>query len=237
MPIYHLTLDRSDWNRYTLEGAHEWTAPPLACGVCGARWKTTGDVYPAVDVEGIRDEYPVGVPALANAAFEALAHRVSPLLPAGATLRPGTEFGPFEGTAKGRFPDLAWAESWTCFFQLDACVRLQKAGISLPVLVPAKLTLPGKGVLPDLLEPQAVPAVDLARESLNEPDRLPCERCGRQPGGFSEFLVNRGTRMPRDVDLCRARNCPTLYLVSSRFAEAADRLGLRGCLVHALPEV
>lgn len=111
--------------------------------------------------------------------------------------------------------------------------KLQERGVMVPPYGRVELDYTGKGTPPDLVEPEALPLLDLARESLTEP----CPRCGRQPGGFREFLVPSGAAMPVGVDICRARNCPTIYIVSEGFAEAVNARGLSGYVLRQLDSV
>src|SRR5689334_22814712 len=172
MQLFELTVDRNDWRRYQIKGEHAWSLPPLACGVCGSRWKTTGEAYPTVNVGELANAYPVTEQQpLRNEEFERLRGQVAHLAPEGAPLQPGASFGPFHGVARGRFFDIVWHESWTMFLQSDAFTQLSEHGVRMPPFAAPCLVSKGRSTtkLPSLVEPEAVPRLDFSLKSLREP--------------------------------------------------------------------
>jgi uncharacterized double-CXXCG motif protein len=234
--LYQLTLDENDWYRYQIEGSHRWSLPPLSCDTCGSTWGTVGEEYPAADLTTLADASAYERSgAVGNVRFEQLRERIRPLVPAEALLRPGTSLGPFVGTAKGTFFDFAWQESWTMLLQEDALLRLHAAGIRMPRCGVPRLSQRGKREIPALVEPEAVPLVEVVRESLDAKERPRCQRCGYKGGRFRMAGVGVDVSVPRDVDIFRARNLPGIYLATERFAEAVRSLGLTGCILKSLP--
>lgn len=234
MRLFQLTLNSNDWNRYLIEGGHQNSLPALSCDTCGSTWKTTGESYPTVELDGALVAALGGRRVLGIDEFTSFRDQLRPLVPAGAPLMPGASFGIFAGTAKGRFFDFAWNESWTMFLQTDAFFRLRDRGVRFPKVGVPKLQFSGKGQFPDLIEPEAVPLIDLSRQGRTQPVAAACLRCGRQPGAFEEFLLDASVIIPQDVDLCRARNNSAVYVVTEHFADAVHSLELTGFVLKEL---
>jgi uncharacterized double-CXXCG motif protein len=232
--LYEITVSPNDWNRYQIEGEHPLSLPPVHCDACKAIWKGRGEAYPGTTSDVIPPDasQPLSVEKLQELRF-----LLGALVPPGAPLYPGAEFGEFRGRARGRFFDFAWHESWTMFLQLDALRRLRDFGVSIPRVAPLHLTPKGSTKVPELVEPVAIPLFELAREGLKDPDVLPCEKCGRVASGFRAFLAPSGAVLPEGVDLCRARNNPGVYIGSELLANAVESLSLTGCVMKPLASV
>ncbi|WP_414682977.1 double-CXXCG motif protein [Longimicrobium sp.] len=57
---------------------------------------------------------------------DALRARLRPLAP------PEADFGLFQGTARGRFGNFAWAANWTMLMKRETDARLREHGVSRP---------------------------------------------------------------------------------------------------------
>lgn len=140
-------------------------------------------------------------------------------------MNPGADLGPFRGSVRGRTYDLVWQERWTVFLEVSAAERLVGRGVDLGRLVPVLAI--AEATTPQFLEPEVIPSVRLAKDSMMDPTAEPCPQCQRVPTGFkSPLVLERG--LPADVDIARARNDPALIFVSERFVEAARELRLLG---------
>jgi uncharacterized double-CXXCG motif protein len=88
----------SGWYTY----GHKWGLPGVHCPECKATWATTGNAYPSVDLSHLpAQEQKKYLPRVEEdmTEFERLCEQVRPLVPPGVPLRPGTEFGPMNGSA------------------------------------------------------------------------------------------------------------------------------------------
>ena len=235
MRFFELTLNSNDWRRYQIEGSHEWSLPALICETCGSRWVAIGEAYPAVVRANVEECFREGSEkAVGNEELDRWRACVRPHVPAAAPLHPGAAFGQFRGRLNGRPLDFAWNESWTMFCHEEVVLRLHELGVRLPPCGTPQLLGKGKTDVPALLEPQAVPVLDFAREGLERPDRERCRRCGRESSGFRRFLVPADAYQETEWDIFRARNCPTVYVVTERFVDAVAQLGLSGCVTREL---
>lgn len=232
--LFQLTLDRNDWNRYQIEGAHRVILPPLSCDLCGETWTSTGEAYPATELEAtIVQELSVRK-VLSFREFEDLRSRLRPILPKGARISPGATLGAFSGVAKGRPFDIAWNERWTMFLSLDVLLRMRSAGVEFGrVSVPALRHL-GRGPAPDLVEPEAVPVIPLSRDGLRQPASAPCAQCGRQAGAFESFVLDASISVPDGCDLFRCVNNSAVYVVTERFAAVVQQQNISGCVLKPL---
>ncbi len=232
MSLYQIGPDDSERgpaNRYELDATHEWGLPGVKCPACGATWAMTGPAFPALDLSGLpsTESYRSGWPVTPDE-LEALRLPLLPLLPGGYVPPPGTEFGPLVGKARGTFvDDFVWVNPWTLLLGREALTKLQDAGLRLPATVAPRLKFRG-GAPAELLELQIEPAGELAEESFAAGGR-PCPACGRDGRRPERFIADTRS-LPADLDIFRARNFPTLILVTGRLVEAARRLGLTGAV-------
>jgi hypothetical protein len=123
------------------------------------------------------------------------------------------------------------------FLREDSFFQLREWGVIFPSVGIPHLRYSGKSNLPIMIEPEAVPLFELSRKGLNHPDLTPCDRCGRQPGGFHDFLVDTPVKVPENIDLFRARNNSAVYVVTERFSTAIRNLGLTGFVLKDLPVI
>ncbi len=221
--------------RTPVEGAHEVSLPALRCGVCGSTWKSVGESYPTAQlVEEIRAKAEARK-VLDIAAFDELRATLRRLVPTDAPLYPGATLGVFTGKVSGRAHDVLWHESWTVFISQGSWDALVRQGVRLPSGTRARLSFKVGSTEVHYIEPEALLCVNLSRSGLKQRERQPCRTCGRQSGGFAEFLVDPAEALPDTTDLARAANNPAVLLASERFANAVRTLGLTGLACKPLP--
>jgi uncharacterized double-CXXCG motif protein len=211
-----------------VEGRHRWALPGgVGCPECGV-WAGVGGAHPAVDLAAWPGEAALrDPPRVSWRQFRELADSL-PLPPAvRAGLRPGTEFGPFEGTVRGGPADFAMGGVDHLLFATPGAVaRLREAGVALPPAVPARLR--GRGPTPTEFVEFDVPLggrLALCGYELRRP--APCPTCGRWERRLERAVLEAGSA-PDGADLLRPANQLTLLLASERFAEAARAAELTG---------
>jgi uncharacterized double-CXXCG motif protein len=159
---------------------------------------------------------------------------VRPLLPSEVHLGPGTEFGPLVGSAKGTFSPLFMPNPWTLLCLRGALEQLNAAGPRGLKGCRTELRFRQKNV-PELLELEIVPYGLLHPDCL-PPDRSPtCRTCGRESFSRPEDPILDEASLPKDFDLFRVANWPTMIIGGERFKEAVERLELEGVICRELP--
>ncbi len=221
-------LDDIPNRRYSgyYEYGHKWNLPGVHCPVCDVTGATTGEAYPSVDLSHLqaqeRQKYSPRVEE-DYAEFERLREQVRPLVPSGARLRAGAQFGPLDGAAWGKFGPLVLAHPWELLMRPEALERLQAEGLRglkgcrtefrfrkkpPPVLLEMELLLRGK-LHSDCL-PERPP---------------PCPKCERDYFKRPEEPILDGATLPEDLDLFRLAGFMTMIIGTERFVEAVRRLG------------
>ncbi|GEN10725.1 Myxococcus xanthus double-CXXCG motif paralogous family [Myxococcus fulvus] len=218
-----------------VNASHRWGLPGLRdCPGCGETWSSSGHAYPSVDLslleehrefEGARPEpYPE---------FMRLRELVRPLAPSGDSLPPGTEFGPLEGKALGKYPSFAWLGSSLLVHHLDL-ESLQEAGLKGLVGCPTALTARQKPVT-DLLELEVLPRGALHPDCFPPDEAPPCSTCGRLGLSRPDEPLLDAASLPTALDLFRVGNFATMVIGTERFKEAVEQLGLDGLTFRELP--
>jgi uncharacterized double-CXXCG motif protein len=165
--------------------------------------------------------------------YERLCRLVQPLLPPGQRPWPGTGLGPMVGTAFGNFGAFYMPYSWRLMAQRSTVEKLQAEGVrGVQGFVP-QLRWRQKRP-PELLDIQVEPQGQLHPECLPPEHRTPCPKCGRW--GFripDDMLLDKST-VPGHTDIFRIGNALTRIVVTERFREVVERLGLDGVLFREL---
>src|SRR5690348_8651890 len=110
--IFRFQPDENWGKNYGFNVQHKWKLPGVKCPICGKTWGTVGLNYPIITL-------PEHIAVVLNeirspVSPERLAELKDMLrLDPGLLLRPGTEFGPLEGSCYGRHGDFTWVNSWT----------------------------------------------------------------------------------------------------------------------------
>lgn len=238
MLLFRLMADRNGWGKdrgYDIDASHKWGLPGVKCSVCGRTWSARGVSYPTVDlsvlpsVERFKDLWPV-----AEDELEELRSVVRPLVPTGAYLPPGTNFGPLIGWAQGELGDFTWSNPTTMLARGNTINRLNSAGVRLVSTARAKLEFKSPPSV-DLSEVQIEPVAMLAPVSFLT-EETTCHTCGYTKRKL-EVVVVEGYSVPSDVDLFRPQNFPTVILSTDRFAEAVREMDLSGIFLEEVSVV
>lgn len=224
-------------SRYTgeLDAVPKWGLPGVRCPECGDTWASAGVLYPSVDLSGLpqRDSFKKAR-AEPIEEFERLRELVRPLVPAGAPLPPGTEFGPLVGSAQGTFGSFHYDAPWSLLVRREALEALQAEGISGLMGCPTELRFRQKKA-PELLELQLEAWGQLHLDCLPLARRVPCARCGGGGSKLPEQPILDAASVPVEVDLFRLSDFRGMMVASQRLVEAVRQLGLDGVIFRELP--
>ena len=99
---------------YTLTTSHRWSMTGVNCDDCGNTWSNTGIEYPLIDLGDIDPAGFVARGPTSLATFADLRDKIAKLIPEGYPILPGTELGPSQGAASGRFSDILRG-NWPAF--------------------------------------------------------------------------------------------------------------------------
>jgi uncharacterized double-CXXCG motif protein len=213
--------------RYTgsHNGVRKWMLPGVHCPVCDAIWGDGSDAYPSVDLSGLpeQDKYTARLEEDYDE-FERLREQVRPLVPPGVPLWPGTQFGPLEGTAQGKFGPFFTFSPWILLVRRDALERLQAEGVRGLKGCRTELRFRKKNP-PELLELELLPRGQAHPDCLPEYRPEPCTKCGRKGWTRPEEFILKAASLPPDLDAFRLEDFMTAIIASERFVETARRLG------------
>jgi len=219
-------LEQSPHPRYSGYYAygHKWGLPGAYCPVCHVNGATAGEAYPSVDLSHLpAQEQKKYLPRVEEdyAEFERLREQVRPLVPPGARLRPGAEFGPLNGSAQGEFGPLVLAHPWELLMRPEPLQRLLAEGLRGLKGCRTELRFRKKNP-PELLEMELLPRGRFHPDCL--PERPPpCPKCGSESFNMPEQLILDAATLPQDLDLFRLEGA--LIIGTERFVEAVQRLG------------
>jgi len=203
---------------------HKWGLPGVHCPVCQMTGARTGHAYPSVDLSHLPAQEQKKYSARLEedyAEFERLREQVRPLVPAGAHLWPGTDFGPLIGSAQGEFGPLVLAFSWELLMRPEPLARLQAEGLRGLKGCRTALRFRKKNP-PELLEMELQPRAKLHPDCL--PERPPpCPKCESESFNMPEQFILDAATLPQDLDLFRLEGA--LIIGTERFVEAVKRLG------------
>jgi uncharacterized double-CXXCG motif protein len=166
--------------------------------------------------------------------FVRLRELVRPLVPPGAQLLPGTEFGALVGTATGTFSPLFFYFVQMPVVHRAALEKLQAEGVRGLRGFPTELRFRQKNH-PELLELEILPHGRLHIDCL-PPDRPPkCLKCGRNGFRRPDDLILDAASLPEDLDLFRLTDFETTFICTERFVDAVHRLELHEAAFRELP--
>jgi uncharacterized double-CXXCG motif protein len=201
---------------------HKWGLPGVHCPACDATWATTGEAYPSVDLSHLPAQEQKRYSARVEedyAEFERLRDQVCPLVPPGAQLRPGTAFGPMNGSAQGEFGPLVLVHAWELLMQREPLEQLQSEGLRGLKGCRTELRFRKKSP-PELLEIEVLPRGAFHPDCLPELPP-PCSKCGRRGFKRPDNPILDAATLPQDLDLFRLSG----IIGTERFVEAVRRLG------------
>jgi uncharacterized double-CXXCG motif protein len=208
-----------------VEGEHRWSLPGIRCPLCRSVWSTGAVAYPSVDLSNHPEREKLQEPRLEEdfAEFARLRESVRPLIP-GAVLHPGTDLGPFVGTAQGSFGPLTLPSPWMLLMQRGALEQLQAEGLQGLKGCSVDVRFRQKKNPPQLVELELLPLGLLHEDCILEDQREPCTRCGRLGFSLPASPLLQTSSLPQDTDLFRLANFATVMVASQRFVETVRRL-------------
>jgi len=228
----------NEWRmKYTIDARHKWSLPGLRCSVCHQTWSNTGLAYPEIELSSLLnnkrylDSWPVPLDA-----FTSLCEPLMPLVPDGALLLPGTNFGPLIGKSKGEFGDFIWPIDWWLLIQKTALARLKETSLSLPVAVKAQIKTQEKSKV-EMMEFQIMPHGKIAPASFDAAIGKLCSGCGRREFPMLQKVVVELNSISRGVDLFRLSNFTTIILATEKFVDAVERLHLSDILFREVETI
>ncbi len=231
----YFIVDRDKASGYTgdVDGSYKWGLPGVICPLCKAIWGG-GYMYPSVDltpVASLADFEKARAEPIEE--YERLRELVRPLLPPGAVLTPGSEFGPFVGRGMGRFGPFVMPVPWILMMQREALEKLQAEGVQGLKGCRTELRFRQR-TSPELLDLELLPVARLHPDCL-PPRPPPCSRCGRDAVSLPKVRLLDAATAPSDLDLFRLIQFSGVIACSERFVDACRRLGLDGLSFQPLP--
>jgi len=225
-------------SRYTgnLNAGHKWGGlPGVRCPECGATWAGSATAFPGVDLSSLseRKEYEKPRPEPFDE-FVRLRELVRPLVPPGAQLLPGAEFGPLVGTAIGTFSPLFFYFLSMPLIHREALEQLQAEGVRGLRGFPTELRFRQKKH-PDLLELEILAHGRLHPDCTPPGRRPPCPKCGHDHFTFPEDPILEAASLPMHTDLFRLSDFETILIGTERFVDAVRRLALEDVDIRELP--
>ncbi|MBZ4419753.1 double-CXXCG motif protein [Myxococcus sp. RHSTA-1-4] len=217
-----------------IDASHRWGLPGVRCPTCDTTWSGTGHCYPCVDLSQLpeRDEFKKPRPEPFTE-FARLRELVRPLAPPGATLPPGTGFGPLVGRASGKLAAFEWLIS-VVLLRRDALEQLQAEGVRGLLAGPTALRFRQKNP-PEFLELQIEPRGRLHPDCIPPDVPPPCPTCGRFRLTRPDEPILDAASLPTDRDLFRLGNFATMVIGTERLVDAVRRLELDGITFRELP--
>ncbi|RKG61883.1 hypothetical protein D7X30_00630 [Corallococcus sp. AB011P] len=237
--FFWVTEDRDVAKHYSgdLNASHPWGLPGIkTCPGCGQTWSNAGHEYPCVDLNALPERASFEEPrAEPFHEFARLREQVRPWAPPGASLPPGTKFGPLMGTATGRFAPFIWLGDALMLMTREAFEHMQAQGVRGLLGCKAMLRFRQQSPHQELLELQVVPQGRLHRDCLPDDLPPPCTTCGRIGLHRPESPLLDAASLPTSVDLFRVGNFATMIIATDRFRDAVLTRGLEGIIFRELP--
>jgi uncharacterized double-CXXCG motif protein len=236
MRYFKVGHDKSSGYTGYVEGHHKWGLPGIRrCPACNSTWSSGSLFYPSVDLSSVTSlgdfEEPRAEPI---EEYERLRELARPLLPPGAMVKPGAEFGPLIGKAQGSFGLLVVPSPWLLLAQRESLEKLQADELKGLKGCRTQLRFRQRNA-PDLLELELLP-VGLLHPDCLPPNREPtCPRCGRCGLTRPDDMLLDASSLPSHLDLFRLEDFPTTMVCTERFVEACRRLNLDGVVFQPLP--
>ncbi|MGZ3461544.1 MAG: SitI6 family double-CXXCG motif immunity protein [Archangium sp.] len=233
MNYFSIKEDEASGYTGNVDGSYKWHLPGITCPLCSS-W-SGGFAYPSVDLTPVAAlaDFETGR-AEPIEEYERLCELVRPLLPPGADLEPGTEFGPFIGRGQGRFGSFVTPVRWLLMVRREALEKLQAEGLRGLKGCPTQIRFRQRNS-PELLELEILPVARLHPDCMPPGHQPPCPRCGRRRTPLPDDRLLDATTVPEHLDLFRLRDYSSLLICTERFVDACQRLELEGIAFESLP--
>jgi uncharacterized double-CXXCG motif protein len=166
--------------------------------------------------------------------FARLRELVRPLVPSGAPLGPGSEFGPLVGTATGSFGPFFFQNPWTMLVRPEVLARLQAEGVRGLKGCRTRLRFRQKNP-PELLELEIHPHGRLHPDCTPPGRPPPCPKCGRDYFSLPDDLLLEAATLPTHTDLFRLADFTTVIIGTQSFVDAVRRLELDEIVFREVP--
>jgi uncharacterized double-CXXCG motif protein len=231
LPLGDIQLQRGEYN-----AGHKWGLPGVTCPQCKATWAGAGPSYPAVDLSGHPAAKKLSKAYLEKdfEEYERLREQVRSLLPSHYPLGPGAMFGPLVGTARGPFSAFIHQYGHILLVRPDALEQLHDAGLRGLRGCRTEMRFRPKGVT-ELLDLHIEPRGRLHPDCIPPSTPPPCPKCGRHGFSLPKQPILDAASLPSDLDLMRQVNFATVLVVTERFKDTVERLGLDGLTFRELP--
>jgi uncharacterized double-CXXCG motif protein len=224
-------------SRYTgnLNARHKWLLPGVRCPECKATWAGSSSSYPSADLSSLpeREHYKKARPEPFEE-FARLRELVRPLLPPGAALLPGANFGPLIGTATGTFSPLFFYFVEMPVAHREALEQLQAEGVRGLRGFPTELSIRTRKTPSELLELEIL-AHGRLHSDCTPPRPPPCPLCGRDAFTRPEEPILEAASLPTHTDVFRLTDVESMLIGTERFVEALWRLDLDELEPQELP--
>lgn len=221
--------------KVSIQDGRRWGLPGVHCPTCAATWTSVGLSWPSIDLSAHPDAAKL-TPRLEKDfnEFIRLREAVRPLVPSGVELKPGTDFGPAIGPAKGtKFGALTMGFPWMMLARPEGVAFLKAEGVRG---VKAAFTeLKFKGKPQEILELQIEPFGRVHPDCLPPNPPRPCATCGRRGLVLPDPILLDLASLPTDRDIFRLTDFGQVIVVTDRFVEAAKRLGCDDLAFVELP--
>ncbi|ATB34075.1 double-CXXCG motif protein [Melittangium boletus] len=233
--FYRLRAPRNSTYTGDLDVRRKWGGlPGVRCPECGASWSGSATAYPSVDLS-LFDERKFFAKARPEPfdEFVRLREWVRPLVPPGARLLPGAEFGPLEGVATGTFGSFFLHFGGMRLIRREALEQLLAVGVRGLRAFPSEVRFQQENGS-ELWELELYPRGRLHPDCT--PERPPaCPLCGRDYFGFPDEPVLDAASLPTDTDLFVLSDFETILIGTGRFVDAVRRLGLDDIDIREVP--
>ncbi|HEX8819304.1 MAG TPA: double-CXXCG motif protein [Archangium sp.] len=238
MKFYKLDSVPYGTSRYKGEysAEHPWGLPGLQCPTCVGSVGDMSEVYPDVDLSGLPEAKQLEKAWLEEdlERFKRLREIVRPLVPPGAPLAPGSQFGPLVGSARGNFAQISLLDPWAVILRRDALEQLQAEGLRGLKACRTGLRFRQRNA-PELME------LYVEMHGLLHPDCLPpgkvspCGTCGGYAFSLPKQPLLDRASLPEHLDVFRLRNFTSVIVLTERFADTLRRLGFEEFSLRELP--
>src|SRR5262249_12664996 len=151
--------------------------------------------------------------------YRDLLAKIEPITGPKRPLRPGANFGPLQGTARGLLGDFAWVNPWTMLVRRSTYQELVSSGFSLNGGEASFVFSPSCEFEDESTEPLVELEARCKVALANLPSRDTCPVCGRLPITKPKRMVLEAASYDSALPLQRIVEMPTYFVVSDDLGE------------------